>query len=106
EELAALNYRQGAPEEPGSYLRDRERVEVVSRPFAFWDGAQSATRLAVAFSGKQITRVENLDSGQSLPLARLDPLLIGGIYPAHNEDRVLVKHAEVPPILVKARIET
>jgi penicillin-binding protein 1B len=104
EELMALNYRHGNLNEPGSYLRDRERIELITRPFAYWDGAQPALRMAVTFSGKQITGIENLDTGQSPPLARLDPLLIGGIYPAHNEDRVLVKLNEVPPALVRALI--
>ncbi len=102
EELAVLNYRHGTLDEPGTYLRDRESIELVSRPFAFWDGAQPALRLAIAFSGKQISKIDNLETGQALPLVRLDPLLIGGIYPAHNEDRVLVKLDEVPPILIKA----
>lgn len=104
EELTALNYRHGALEEPGSYLRDRESIALVTRPFVFWDGAQPTLRLAITFSGKKISTIENTETGQATPLVRLDPLLIGGIYPAHNEDRVLVKLAEVPPMLVKALV--
>src|SRR5437764_1950585 len=37
-------------------------------------------------------------------LARLEPLAIGGIYPANNEDRVLVRLSEVPKPLVQALI--
>src|SRR6266516_1535472 len=40
------------------------------------------------------------------PLARLEPLPIGGIYPAGNEDRVLVRLADVPKHLVDALIAT
>lgn len=103
-ELTALNYRHGALQEPGSYTRERDRIEILTRPFAFWDGQQPAMKLAVEFSDNVISRIENLDGGEALPLVRLDPLLIGGIYPAHNEDRVLVKLDEVPPALIKALI--
>ena len=41
-----------------------------------------------------------------MPLVRLEPLPIGGIYPANNEDRVLVRLGEVPPHLVKALVAT
>ena len=44
--------------------------------------------------------------GKDLPLARLEPLPIGGIYPANNEDRVLVRLDEVPKHLVQALIAT
>jgi penicillin-binding protein 1B len=37
-------------------------------------------------------------------LARLDPLRIGSIYPAHNEDRMLVKLDEVPPMLINSLV--
>ena len=40
----------------------------------------------------------------SLNLVRFDPMQIGSIYPAHNEDRILVKLDDVPPLLVKALI--
>jgi penicillin-binding protein 1B len=42
--------------------------------------------------------------GKDVTLARIEPLLIGGIYPAHNEDRVLVKLDEVPTHLIEALI--
>src|SRR5262249_14407629 len=44
--------------------------------------------------------------GGELPLARLEPLPIGGIYPAGNEDRVLVRLRDVPPVLVKELVAT
>ena len=105
-ELAALNYRYGALDEPGSYAREANSIDLRSRPFAFWDGAQPSLRLRVAFAGERVDRLEDLDSGQAIALARLDPLPIGGIYPAHNEDRVLVKLDQVPPVLIQALIAT
>ena len=42
--------------------------------------------------------------GTQLPLVRMDPGIIGRIYPSHTEDRVLVKLEEVPSLLIKALI--
>jgi penicillin-binding protein 1B len=102
--LAALNYHYGALAEPGSYSREATSIDLRSRPFAFWDGPQPSQRLRVSFSGDHVDQLEDLSSGKTIPLARLDPLLIGGIYPAHNEDRILVKLNEVPPVLIKALV--
>jgi penicillin-binding protein 1B len=44
--------------------------------------------------------------GLDLPLARLEPIAIGGIYPGNNQDRVLVRLSEVPKPLVQALIST
>jgi penicillin-binding protein 1B len=101
EELVALGYRHEPSQEPGSYQREREHIDIVSRPFVFWDGQQPALRFRVSFDSAKVTELKNLASDEAVSLARLDPLIIGGIYPAHNEDRVLVKLDEVPPILIK-----
>ena len=41
-------------------------------------------------------------NGQGDDIARLEPLLVGGIYPAHNEDRILVSLDQVPSALIGA----
>lgn len=101
EELVALGYRSGTSGEPGTFQRTRDAFEIVTRPFTFWDGPQPAMHVRLTFDGDRVAALEDPE-GRSIPIARLDPLLIGGIYPAHNEDRVLVKLDEVPPVLVKA----
>ncbi len=104
-ELAMLDYRVAAePKDPGTYRRQGDEFTIVTRPFAFWDGAQAALPLHADIDGARLGKLTNRDTGQEVALARLDPLLIGGIYPAHNEDRVLVKFDEIPPHLVKALI--
>jgi penicillin-binding protein 1B len=59
----------------------------------------------VAFDGGTVRTVQDAE-GRDLPLARLEPLPIGGIYPANNQDRALVRLAEVPKHLVQALIAT
>src|SRR5438445_4296132 len=103
-ELQEAGYREGAREgESGWFLRDNDWLEVAVRPFVFWDGPQGPKRVRVAFDGGAVKAVQDAE-GKDLPLARLEPLPIGGIYPANNQDRVLVRLAEVPKPLVEALI--
>ena len=106
DELKNLGYREGPREgEPGWFSRSGERLDIALRPFVFWDGAQPARRVRLAFEAGVLTRLADAED-REVALARLEPLPIGGIYPAGNEDRVLVRLAEVPPHLVKALIAT
>ena len=75
---------------------------MVTRAFPFWDGAQPARALRLAFRGGRVETLHERGNDFPVDLARLDPLPIGGIYPAHNQDRVLVKFDEVPRDLVNA----
>lgn len=105
-ELREAGYREVPSEgEPGWFVRDDNALEIAARPFVFWDGPQAAKRIRVSFDGKTVARVADAE-GKDLPLARLEPLPIGGIYPAGNEDRVLVRLSEVPKHLVQALIAT
>jgi penicillin-binding protein 1B len=104
-ELAMLDYRVAAdPREPGSYRRQGDEFIIVTRPFTFWDEAQPTLSLQADFDGTHMGTLTHRDTGKPVTLARLDPVLIGGIYPAHNEDRVLVRFDEIPPHLVKGLI--
>jgi penicillin-binding protein 1B len=106
DELREDGYRDGAREgEAGWFQKDGDTLEIAERPFVFWDGAQGERRLRVTFEGKAVVRVQD-PLGQELPLARLEPLPIGGIYPGNNQDRVLVRLKQVPPQLVQVLIAT
>ena len=61
--------------------------------------------LSLTFDGGTVSGVRDV-LGQEIPLARLEPVAIGGIYPANNEDRVLVRLSEVPRHLIQALIAT
>src|SRR5438046_9515884 len=106
QELRDLGYpdvpREG---ESGWFARSGNELEIALRPFVFWDGPQPAKRLRVAFDGGAVTALRDA-GGAELPLVRLEPLPIGGIYPANNEDRVLVRLSEVPQHFVQALIAT
>jgi len=106
DELREAGYREGAREaESGWFARSGSELEVALRPFVFWDGPQPARRIRVSFDGGAVSGVRDVQ-GQEIPLARLEPVAIGGIYPANNEDRVLVRLAEVPKHFTQALIAT
>jgi penicillin-binding protein 1B len=107
QELKDEGYREGRGDgdNPGWFARDGDTLEVAVRPFVFWDGPQPARRIRIVFDGDSVGSVRDAQ-GDPLSLARLEPLAIGGIYPANNEDRVLVRLSEVPKHLVAALIVT
>src|SRR5438045_4953743 len=86
-ELRELGYRERVLEgESGWFVRTAEGLDIALRPFVFWDGAQPARRIRLFFESNSVKSILD-DKGGSVDLARLDPLAIGGIYPAGNEDR-------------------
>jgi penicillin-binding protein 1B len=104
EELRQLGYREAPPEgESGWYAKGGDSLEIALRSFVFWDGRQPAKRISVAFDSGKVAALRDA-SGAELPLARLEPLAIGGIYPAGNEDRVLVRLTDVPKHFIQTLV--
>ncbi|MGC8102246.1 penicillin-binding protein 1B [Metapseudomonas otitidis] len=99
-ELDALGYRrESASNGPGSVSVAGSTVELNTRGFQFYEGAEPARLIKVRFSGDYVAGLSQ-GSGANLAVARLEPLLIGGLYPAHHEDRILIKLDQAPPYLV------
>jgi penicillin-binding protein 1B len=102
EELERLGYLAVAnPDRPGTYRRRGDRVSVFVRDFRFADERQDARALRLGFSGDAITSLEDVQ-GREVAVMRLDPLLIGSIFPIHGEDRIVVAPDQVPPLLPAA----
>jgi penicillin-binding protein 1B len=104
-ELLSLGYRRTAQAEgPGSFTRKGDTVHITTRAFVFWDGEEPSVPVQAVFQRNRLVSLWHAHSSAPLPLVRLDPPLIGSIYPAHHEDRLLVRLADVPPLLVKGLI--
>ncbi|MCC8998464.1 MAG: penicillin-binding protein 1B [Candidatus Contendobacter sp.] len=89
-----------SPTKPGSYARQGETFELVTRDFVFWDATEPTRKIRVVFAGDILVDLVSLDGQEAPGLLRLDPPEIAGIYPAHYEDRILLKGKDLPPALV------
>ncbi|MFT7286474.1 MAG: penicillin-binding protein 1B [Halieaceae bacterium] len=97
-ELDLLGYRPvSRVRDRGQYALQGDRLRLHSRGFSFPDGYEEARVATLDFAGGQLQRMEI--SATDLELLRLEPLQIGGIYPAHGEDRVLARLDSVPDTL-------
>lgn len=103
-ELRGLGYQfVKKASQPGQAEFSATRAIIATRGFQFPDGAENAQQLIVDFSASQITRLRN-QSGSPVALIRLEPILIGGIYPLNNEDRDLIQLSDAPQGLIDALI--
>jgi penicillin-binding protein 1B len=103
-ELQGLGYQSvKSAEYPGQVEYGSTRVRLVTRGFQFPDGLEKSQTLLVSFSGGQISAIQN-GAGASESLVRLEPILVGGIYPQNNEDRDLIRLENAPPYLADALI--
>lgn len=103
QELQLLGYTQAEERmRPGTYREQRGELVVATRSFTFWDGAEPERIIRVAFAEGAIAQLrEEQAQSQDVALIRLDPYEIATILPAHNEDRILVQRAALPPVLVQ-----
>lgn len=103
QELLQVGYREvPVVNEVGQFARNGDEFMIGRRYVQLWDGAENAARIEVAFEGNTVEDVAI--NGNPVELARLEPLLIGGIYTAHNEDRDLIQLKEVPPLLAQTLV--
>ncbi|MEE8482871.1 MAG: penicillin-binding protein 1B, partial [Acidiferrobacterales bacterium] len=88
----------------GQFVRVGDTVTIYVRGFSYWDGAQPQQTIRLTISDGFVTSLVDENSRKKIDLTRLDPVPIGGIYPAHNEDRVLVRLNQVPDYITNALI--
>lgn len=104
-ELKALHYRAvHSANKAGEVSRNDRSFQLVTRGFVHADGKDMPQNIRVSFSSSHLAQITLAGSGKPVSLVRLDPVLVGSFYPAHNEDRVLVRLEEVPASLVDALI--
>lgn len=92
--------------QPGTYrIRDNE-LDVFTRHFSYSDGFEPSQKVTITFNKEKnrITGVKNSESNDAIALLRIEPMIIASIYPAHNEDRILLKREEIPQILIDSLI--
>ena len=99
EELRRLHYRIGDPATgPGIYRRHGGSFDLQARRVRFIDELREPVQVSIRAGGDAITDLRRAD-GTDLPVFRLDPPLIGSVFPIHGEDRLVLSPADVPPLL-------
>lgn len=83
----------------------RSRIKIFTRGFDFADGKEISQQVTVAFKNDTVSKV-SAQNGSPIALTRLEPILIGGIYPKNNEDRDLIRLSQAPRGLTDALIVT
>jgi len=103
-ELDALGYRrESAVNGPGAASVNGNTVDLNTRGFQFYEGMESAQKVRVRFSGDYVAGLSSANDAK-LAVVRLEPLLIGGLYPKNLEDRILIKLDQVPPYLLETLV--
>jgi penicillin-binding protein 1B len=99
-ELDALGYRREAVANgPGAAAVSGTTVDLNTRGFQFYEGTDPAQQVRVRFAGNTVAAL-SATNGSKLSVARLEPLMIGGLYPKNLEDRILIKLDQAPPYLL------
>lgn len=102
QELLRLGYRRVAtgPDRPGTFRRQGAVIEARTREFRFWDAVQPEQSVSIRFDRKGVAGLRGASG--DLAVVRLDPLLVGSIFPQHGEDRLVVSPHQVPTMLREA----
>ena len=99
QELKRLHYRPGdAAAGPGVYRRRGGEFQLNARRVRFVDELREPVRVTVRVGAGAVTGLA-AEGGAELPLFRLDPLLVGSVFPVHGEDRIVLAPGEVTPLL-------
>jgi len=106
-ELKAIGYRQTTSlNEPSQFKRKHNDFYINTRSFTLGDGHEPARSVRIRFKNNEIQNISDLRTNRRMALMRLEPRLIGKIYPTHYEDREIVQLEEVPRTLIDALIVT
>jgi penicillin-binding protein 1B len=105
-ELQALSYHENPePNAAATYKHTLNGIEFTTRDFVFGDGPQASQHVLVEFADDKVSLLQVHGSANvDLPILRIEPPVIGGIYPGHNEDRELLKLNQFPKSLIDALI--
>ena len=102
QELQRLHYRRADQlDRPGTYRLQGARIDVALRPARFADETRNAALLSIVAGPQGLESLRD-SAGLEVPVLRLEPLLIGSIFPIHGEDRIIVTPQEVPSLLPAA----
>ncbi|MBW3694164.1 penicillin-binding protein 1B [Vibrio sp. T187] len=106
-ELDVLNYRKvRAPRHPGEYSSSSTKIELIRRPFEFVDGPEPDRHIMLHFKDKQLQRIQSLESSGDMGYLRIEPKMLGMLEKSTDEQRLFLKRAQFPEVMVDALLVT
>ena len=103
-ELVLAGYRRvRSAFRPASFERDDAHLRFVTREFRYPDGAERSHAVTVSVSRGRIASI--VVDGKPRSHVRVDPAEIARVYPAHREDRLLLRLEDVPAAFVAILLE-
>ncbi len=106
-ELNYLEYRSSpSVRVPKTYWIKGNQVLINKSAFAFGDGKEPEQLIRMTVQKDKIIDLMDMRTLEPIPITRLEPLLMGSIYPKHGQDRVLIGLDETPSILVDTLLAT
>ena len=102
-ELEYLSYQKidTLPDKPAQYRQLNNNFEIKTRDFEFWDGAEPGHTIRVSIVDNKVASLTNIFTNNNADLVRFDAGYLTGIFPAHSQDRVLLRLDDVPDIFIK-----
>ncbi len=99
-ELNSLDYQavNQPPSRAGRYHHWDGHFEIKTRAFRFWDGSEQSKEIRIDINADTVSGLHGLYNSKAIPLVRLDPVYITGIFPTHGEDRILVRLNDAPEL--------
>ena len=95
-ELSMLSYSKNKnPSKPGEFTFKKNSLEIFLRGYE----DQKSGLFEIFFQDGQIRKITN-QLGIAVDIVKLEPIAIGGMYPSHMEDRILLSWPQVPTILI------
>ena len=95
-ELGMLSYSENrSPSKPGEYIYKKNKLRIFLRGYQ----DQKSGLFEIFFKDGKVTKITN-QLGISEDLVQLEPIAIGGMYPSHMEDRILLSWPQIPTILI------
>ena len=95
-ELDMLSYSENSsPSRPGEYIYKKNKLRIFLRGYQ----DQKSGLFEIFLKDGKIKKITN-QLGIAVDIVQLEPMAIGGMYPSHMEDRILLSWPQVPTILI------
>ncbi len=95
-ELGMLSYSKNkSPSKPGEFRYKENNLRIFLRGYE----DQKSGLFDISLKDGEVIKINN-QLGISVDVVKLEPIAIGGMYPSHMEDRILLNWSQVPSILI------